>query len=63
MVTDLTSQLPVDYDVLKEDEGVSYRGLFLIDKEGIIRHQLVNDLPLGRNVDEAIRLVDALQVS
>jgi len=47
--------------VLKEDEGVAYRGLFLIDKSGFIRHQLVNDLPLGRNVDEALRLVDALQ--
>ena len=40
---------------------VFYRGLFLIDKEGIIRHSLINDLPLGRNVDEALRLVDALQ--
>ena len=41
-------------------EAVAYRGLFLIDKEGIVRHQLVNDLPLGRNVDEALRMVDAL---
>ncbi|MBC7425509.1 MAG: peroxiredoxin [Bacteroidia bacterium] len=40
---------------------IAYRGLFLIDKEGIVRHQLVNDLPLGRNVDEALRIVDALQ--
>ncbi|MCG8574220.1 MAG: peroxiredoxin [Flavobacteriales bacterium] len=40
---------------------IAYRGLFLIDKEGIVRHQLVNDLPLGRNVDEAIRMVDSLQ--
>ena len=40
---------------------ISYRGLFLIDKEGLVRHMLVNDLPLGRNVDEAIRIVDALQ--
>ncbi len=39
----------------------AYRGLFLIDKEGIVRHQLVNDMPLGRNVDEAIRMVDALK--
>lgn len=43
------------------DEGVSLRGLFLIDKEGIIRHAVVNDLPLGRNVEEALRMVDALQ--
>ena len=42
-------------------ELIAYRGLFLIDKEGIVKHQLVNDLPLGRNVDEAIRMVDALQ--
>lgn len=44
-------------------EGVpqAYRGLFLIDKEGIVRHQVVNDMPLGRNIDEAIRMVDALQ--
>ena len=40
---------------------VAYRGLFLIDRQGTVRHQLVNDLPLGRNVDEAIRMVDALQ--
>ncbi|MFT5596896.1 MAG: peroxiredoxin (alkyl hydroperoxide reductase subunit C) [Cryomorphaceae bacterium] len=44
-----------------EGELVAYRGLFLIDKEGIVRHQVVNDLPLGRNVDEALRMVDALQ--
>lgn len=42
-------------------ELVAYRGLFLIDKNGVVRHQLVNDLPLGRNVDEALRMVDALQ--
>jgi peroxiredoxin 2/4 len=42
-------------------ELIAYRGLFLIDKEGKVRHQLINDLPLGRNVDEALRMVDALQ--
>lgn len=42
---------------------IAYRGLFLIDKKGVIRHELVNDLPLGRNVDEALRIVDALQFS
>ncbi|HTL80811.1 MAG TPA: peroxiredoxin [Bacteroidia bacterium] len=42
-------------------ELIAYRGLFLIDKNGIVRHQLINDLPLGRNVDEALRMVDALQ--
>lgn len=42
-------------------ELVAYRGLFLIDKNGVVRHQIVNDMPLGRNVDEALRMVDALQ--
>ena len=45
----------------KGDDAVAYRGLFLIDKNGIVRHQVVNDLPLGRSVDEALRIVDALQ--
>lgn len=44
-----------------EGDLIAYRGLFLIDKEGMVRHQIVNDLPLGRNVDEALRMVDALQ--
>ena len=44
-----------------EGEPVAYRGLFLIDKQGIVRHQVVNDDPLGRSVDEALRTVDALQ--
>lgn len=48
-------------EMIANGELVAYRGLFLIDKEGIVRHQLVNDLPLGRNVDEALRMVDALQ--
>lgn len=43
------------------NDAVAYRGLFLIDKEGIVRHQIVNDLPLGRSIDEAIRMIDALQ--
>jgi peroxiredoxin (alkyl hydroperoxide reductase subunit C) len=60
LVADLSKQISKDYGVLFGDE-VALRGLFLIDKEGIIRHGLVNDLPLGRNVDEALRLVDALQ--
>lgn len=60
LVADLTKQIARDYDVLI-NESVALRGTFLIDKQGIIRHQLVNDLPLGRNVDEAIRMVDALQ--
>lgn len=56
-----------DYDV--DDDGnliatgpmIAFRGLFLIDKEGTVRHQLINDFPLGRNVDETLRMVDALQ--
>jgi peroxiredoxin (alkyl hydroperoxide reductase subunit C) len=54
-----------DYDengaLVATDVMIAYRGLFLIDKEGIVRHQVVNDLPLGRNVDETLRMVDALQ--
>lgn len=74
IVADTNKTISTNYDVLAgeydyNDEGeliasgemVAYRGLFLIDKEGIVRHQLVNDLPLGRSVDEAIRIVDALQ--
>ena len=59
MVADLTKSIAKDYDVLVND-AVSFRGTFLIDRDGIVRHQIVNDLPLGRNVDEAIRMVDAL---
>ncbi len=59
LVADLTKQIARDYDVLV-NESVAFRGTFMIDKEGVVRHQLVNDLPLGRNVDEAIRMVDAL---
>lgn len=61
LIADLTKNIARDYDVLTGDGAVAYRGLFLIDKEGIVRHQIVNDLPLGRNVEEAIRMVDALQ--
>ncbi len=60
MVADLTKQIARDYDVLIEGAGVALRGTFLIDKKGVVRHQLVNDLPLGRNIDEAIRMVDTL---
>jgi len=60
LVADLNKQIARDYDVLL-DGGVALRGTFLIDKEGIVRHQVVNDLPLGRSVDEALRMVKALQ--
>ncbi len=59
MVADLTKSIARDYDVLM-GEAVALRGTFLIDESGIIRHQVINDLPLGRNVDEALRMVDAL---
>ena len=60
MVADLNKEISRSYDVLLPG-GIALRGLFLIDKEGKVRHQLVNDLPLGRNVDEALRMVQALQ--
>ncbi|QDT01434.1 putative peroxiredoxin [Adhaeretor mobilis] len=60
MIADISKKIADDYGVLLEG-GVSLRGLFLIDKEGIVRHQVVNDLPLGRSVEEALRMVDALQ--
>lgn len=60
LVADITKQIARDYDVLV-NESVALRGLFLIDKNGIVRHQVVNDLPLGRSVDEALRMVQALQ--
>lgn len=50
-----------DEELIFEGAPVAYRGLYLIDKEGIVRHMVINDLPLGRNVDEVIRMVDALQ--
>lgn len=60
LVSDLKKNIARDFNVLKEDEGVAYRGLFLLDREGVVRHQLINDLPLGRSVDEALRTLDAL---
>ncbi|HEX6962637.1 MAG TPA: peroxiredoxin [Lacipirellula sp.] len=60
MLADLNRKIGEAYGVLTEG-GVALRGLFLIDREGVVRHQVVNDLPLGRSVDEALRMVDALQ--
>lgn len=60
LVADLTKEISRSYDVLF-DNAVALRGSFLIDKGGIVRHQLVNDLPLGRNIDEMLRMIDALQ--
>ncbi len=74
LVVDQSLNISKDYDVLigadeYDEEGnivfvgepKAYRGLFLVDKQGVVRHQLVNDLPLGRNVDEVLRMIDALQ--
>ena len=61
LVADLTKQISKDYGVYLENGGIALRGLFLIDKEGVVRHSLVNDLPIGRSVDEALRVLDALQ--
>ncbi len=60
IVSDITKSIARDFGVLKEEDGIAYRGLFLLDQQGIVRHQLVNDLPLGRSVDEVLRILDAL---
>ncbi|PIE73271.1 MAG: thioredoxin peroxidase [Deltaproteobacteria bacterium] len=60
LVADLDKAISQSYQVLLPG-GVALRGLFLIDREGVVRHQIVNDLPLGRSVDEALRMLDALQ--
>jgi peroxiredoxin 2/4 len=60
LVADIKHEICKAYDV-EEAGGVAFRGSFLIDKKGMVRHQVVNDLPLGRNIDEMIRMVDALQ--
>lgn len=74
LVADFSKSIAENYDVLAgeyeynedgelefEGEPAAYRGLFLIDKQGVVRHQVVNDMPLGRSVDEIIRMIDALQ--
>jgi len=60
LVADLNKQIAQSYGVLLAG-GIALRGLFLIDKNGVIRHEVINDLPLGRSVDEALRMVKALQ--
>ncbi len=60
LVSDIHKKIAQDYGVLNEEEGVAFRGLFLIDPEGKVRHVLINDLPLGRSVEEALRMLDAL---
>lgn len=60
LAADISHSICKDYDV-ESAGGVAFRGSFLIDKEGVVRHQVVNDLPLGRNIDEMLRMIDALQ--
>jgi peroxiredoxin (alkyl hydroperoxide reductase subunit C) len=61
LVADMSHAICKAYDVETPDGMVAFRGSFLIDKAGMVRHQVVNDLPLGRNIDEMLRMVDALQ--
>lgn len=61
LLADLTHSISKDYGVLKEDQGIAYRGLFVIDGKGILRQITINDLPVGRSVDETLRLVQAFQ--
>ncbi len=60
ILADITKSIAQDYGVLFNG-SVALRGLFLLDKDNVVRHAVINDLPLGRNVDEAIRMLDALQ--
>jgi peroxiredoxin (alkyl hydroperoxide reductase subunit C) len=61
LVADVKHEICKAYDVEFDAAGVAFRGSFLIDRAGTVRHQVVNDLPLGRNIDEMLRMVDALQ--
>jgi peroxiredoxin (alkyl hydroperoxide reductase subunit C) len=61
LVADLNKNVSREYGVLNDEGGVAFRGLFLIDKSGVLRHMLVNDMPIGRSVDEALRVLQALQ--
>ncbi|MCR3756471.1 MAG: Alkyl hydroperoxide reductase C [Candidatus Westeberhardia cardiocondylae] len=61
MISDITRKIIQSYDVEHPSIGVAFRASFLIDKKRIIRHQIVNDLPFGRNIDEMMRMVDAMQ--
>lgn len=61
LVADLTHAICKAYDVETPDGAVAFRGSFLIDQKGVVRHQVINDLPLGRNIDEMLRMIDALQ--
>ncbi len=61
LIADLNKNIARSYDVLLDEDGISLRGLFLIDPKGAIRHATINDLPVGRNVDEVLRVIQAFQ--
>lgn len=61
LVADMNHAIGQSFDCLVPNGSVAFRGSFLIDKTGVVRHQVINDLPLGRNIDEMIRMIDALQ--
>jgi peroxiredoxin (alkyl hydroperoxide reductase subunit C) len=61
LIADVKHEICQAYDVEHPDAGVAFRGSFLIDQDGYVRHQVINDLPLGRNIDEMLRMIDALQ--
>ena len=61
LAADVKHEIAKAYGIEHPEEGVALRGSFLIDKNGVVRHQVVNDLPFGRNIDEMLRMVDALQ--
>ena len=61
LAADVKHEIAKAYGIEHPEEGVALRASFLIDKNGVVRHQVVNDLPLGRNIDEMLRMVDALQ--
>ena len=60
LLSDINKNISRAYHVLKEEDGISFRGLYVIDRQGTIRHQLINDLPIGRSVDEVLRTLDAV---
>jgi len=60
LISDLNKTIARDFHVLKEEDGIAYRGLSILDCEGIVRHQLINDLPVGRSIEEVLRTLDAL---
>lgn len=61
LLADITKSISTDYDVLIKDQGIALRGLFIIDPQGVVRQKTVNDLPVGRSVDETLRLIQAIQ--